>query len=192
MKAIMTFTFFFCCLQTAFGLLCPQCSQYMLDGDKFCPNCGWEKRVPPPEAPRHYIPPAEPKSNALPYHEYVKNQSSGNCVGERLAGIGRGMATAILSPLNLFRGAGTGVSWTESIGGGGTVGLYGVGLFISVGTAFGSFATCADAINGSLDMVSCGYYGDWLYERDDEKGHPTPWVWKRKWKANAIPWIGRE
>ena len=196
MKAIMTFAFFFCCLQVAFGLLCPQCSQYMLDGDKFCTNCGWEKRAAPPEAPRHYIPPAETKSDAHPYHEHVNNHRTGSRVGEHLAGTGRGLATVAFSPLNAVRGMVTGFYWTGAMVEGGNISDgkaigYLAMAVVPVGTALSSFAICADAVNGTLDMLSVGCYGDWLYD-SDSSGKPTPWIWERKWKTCEIPWINRK
>ena len=196
MKAIMTFIFFFCCCKATFGLLCPECSQYMLDEDKFCPNCGWEKRKLPLETPRHYTPPAKPQSPAPPYHEYVKSQNSGKGVGEHLAGTGRGFATVAFSPLNAVRGMVTGFCWTGAIVEGGNISDgkaigYLAMVVVPVGTALSSFAICADVINGTLDMVTVGCYGDWLYD-SELSDKPTPWVWERKWNTCEIPWINRK
>ena len=200
MKTIMTFAFFICSF-TTFGFLCPNCAQYMLDGDAFCPNCGLEKSKIPKVAPER-IPPTSPQSNRQhlqsAYGKETEDRSESgdslSMVGDRCAGIGRGIATVALSPLNLFRGMVAGLCWTEAMDKGAPKdgsALYLALLVVPVGTVFSSFVICADAINGTFDVATGGYYGDWLYD-SEASGKPTPWVWERKWNTGEIPWIDRK
>ena len=130
------------------------------------------------------------------YEHGRRRKYSSSSALDRLGGTGRGLTTAALSPLNVFRGMVTGLSWTEAIVNStklqdGQAIMYLAMLTVPAGTAFSSFAICADAINGTLDMVSLGYYGDRLYE-SKSSGRPTPWIWEREWKSNKIPWINRK
>ena len=187
-KAIVISAFFFCCF-ASFGFPCPNCGESMLEEDNFCQNCGKHRGIvasPPSVGSQEQWRPSNYGNR------YESSASDG--VGERLLGMGRGLATIVLSSLNVVRGMATGCAWIEASGlpnAGGEAMLYCAPVFISVGAAMGSFATCADAINGTLDMVSVGYYGDWLYD-SEERGKPTPWIWERKWYASAIPWVDRE
>lgn len=188
---------------TVFGAQCRSCGIDILENDKFCPNCGRERyeetlAVQKPEIPAHvpqpsHLPAFQEQWRQKNYDNQFESGSSDG-VGEHLLGMGRGLVTTVLSPLNIVRGMVTGCLWIEASGlpnAGGEAILYGSPFFIAVGAAMGSFATCADAINGSLDMVTAGYYGDWLYDSKGS-GKPTPWVWEREWDTSAVPWINRK
>jgi len=187
MKTMLVFFAVFCSLAT-FGLSCPSCGQSMLVTDKYCPNCGKERNVESPKTIPH------PSYDLSTYYHNTtdRGHGSGNgsssTVGDRFTGTGRGMATVALSPLNIVRGVTTGFNWTKTLGASDGYVFIGIVGFTAV---LGSFATCADAINGTFDMVSVGYYGDWLYD-SRASGKPTPWIWERKWLSNQIPWIDRE
>ena len=159
--------------------ICPNCQMYRTKN--YCPHCGTPQKTKP---------------------------SALSAVGARFAGMGRGLVTAGLSPLNCVRGALAGGAW--SCEGAGMVrnhdGTYSnptprdpgpefaaqtlIWVCMPIGVVSSSFAICADAINGTLDIATLGYYGDWLYE-GKQKGSPTPWIWERKWMSNEIPWIER-
>ena len=200
---------------TAFGIQCTTCGQNMLESDKYCPNCGRERYEEPPAVQKQEMPAYVPQPSPPPafqeqrYQTSYDNRSeygSSDGVGERLLGMGRGLSTITLSPLNVFRGLTTSFNWlgqsydsqkSESFNLGhlGAVGAIIAGgvvsVYAAVGVTFGSVTTCADVVNGSIDMVTVGYYGDWLYD-SKESGKPTPWVWERKWNTSAVPWINRE
>ena len=199
----------------AFGIQCTVCRQTLLERDKYCPNCGRERYETPSAAPKPEIPasvsqPSPPPAVQEQWRQtsYDNRPESGSAdgVGERLLGMGRGLATITLSPLNVFRGLTTSFNWlvqscdsqrsdSFNLGHLGAVGAIIAGgvasVYAAVGVTFGSVTTCADVVNGSIDMVTVGYYGDWLYD-SKESGKPTPWVWERKWNTSAVPWINRE
>ena len=181
----------------------------MLDEDVFCPNCGWKKPKIPKVSPER-MSPTSPQSNRQHLqsaygNETVDRPESGDglstesgdglsMVGDRCAGVGRGIATVALSPLNVFRGMVAGLCWTGAVFEGGPndgSALYLAMLLVPVGTVFSSFAICADAINGTFDVATGGYYGDWLYD-SEASGKPTPWIWERKWNTGEIPWVDRK
>lgn len=176
------------------GWICPNCQMYRTK--KFCTRCGAPQPTKLPARSARY-------SSSPTYSSgFLSN------VGERFAGMGRGLVTVGLSPLNCIRGALVGGAW--SCEGAGMVrnhdGTYSnptprdpgpefaaqtlIWVCLPIGVVSSSFATCADAINGTLDVATLGYYGDWLYE-GKQKGSPTPWIWERKWMSNEIPWIDR-
>lgn len=186
-----------------FALRCAWCNQPMQDDYLVCGNCGKEKGTRPPEMERQKpaygpadtspTPPAPVVQDYGAYSHYGYRDDTFSGFGGHLAGMGRGLATITLSPLNIVRGMGTGCAWTDSVGvanAGGEAILYCSLFFISVGAATGTFATCADVINGVLDTVSAGFYGNTIYA-SKEPGRPTPWIWERKWLDNGIPWIDR-
>lgn len=215
MKAVMIFVSLAFSL-SAFGFACRSCGEPMGDGDNFCQNCGRAKYENDPERfkPKEpvYVPqpaPALPQEQSQPYsyrHRYQSYSTDG--IGERLSGMGRGLVTTALSPLNVIRGISTGCHWlfsddtaSQNEQGGITLGHLGavggliagsvISVFVATGATLGTITTCADAINGTFDMVSVGYYGDWLYDSKGS-GRPTPWIWERKWYTGEFPWIGRE
>lgn len=178
---------------------CAWCNQPMLEDDQYCHNCGKGKSTQPPVI-RSQVPVDVAKPVVRGYDAYHSNRQYGyesdpyTGFGGHLAGMGRGLSTTSLSALNVVRGMGTGCAWIESVGlhkAGGEAVLYCSPFFISVGTVMGVFATCADVINGVFDLISVGYYGNWLYD-SNESGRPTPWIWERKWYDNEIPWINRK
>ncbi len=186
-----------------FALQCAWCNQPMQEDYLCCRNCGKEKGTHPPEAKHQepvYMPAyVSPEKNTPvvqdygTYRGYSYRDDAFSGFGGHLAGMGRGLATTSLAPLNFVRGMGSGCAWIDSVNmsnAGGEAVLYGGILFISVGAVMGTFATCADVINGVLDTVSVGFYGNWLYD-SAESGRPTPWIWERKWLDNGIPWINR-
>ena len=192
------------------GVSCPGCGNAMLDNDNFCQNCGRsreekpvKKQAPPPMRQpvsqpvyRPVVRQAQPSYHPSRPNGYSNRSGGEFSFGDRLGGIGRGLSTAVISPLNLFRGMTVGVCWTASMVEGaniqdGQAVMYLSLLTIPVGTAFSSFAICADAINGVVDFGTAGYYGDWLYD-STESGKPTPWIWERKWKTCDVPWIERK
>ena len=163
-----------------------------------------------PKIPAYVPPPSSPPAfQEQRYQTSYDNRSaygSSDGVGERLLGMGRGLATITLSPLNVFRGLATSYNWlvqsydsqkgdSFNLGNLGAVGAIIAGgvvsVYAAVGMTFGAVTTSADAINSSFDMVTIGYYGDWLYDSKGS-GKPTPWVWERKWNTSAVPWINRE
>ena len=199
---------------------CNHCKENVLNSDKFCPYCGQILIVQPKPTPPQARPqiPASPPYRSIhqtqpsyysrdEYHHHESDAGEFSLV-DRLGGMGRGIITAVLSPLNVIRGALVGASWAcESAGlkrrSDGTyyapnnsdvdaaLGAYMLNhVTCPVGTVVGAFTTCADAVNGVVDLISAGYYGDWLYD-SNLKGHPTPWVWEREWKTTNIPWINR-
>ena len=203
---------------------CPQCSEKILESNRFCPHCGWSfvaqdpvqsptpqpavspKPVPQPlESPVQkptQVPAQQPSPDLYStarysYHEHGHRQKYDSSVAlDRMAGTGRGLSTLALSPLNVFRGMVTGLSWTGAVVDStklqdGQAIMYLAILTVPVGTVFSSFAICADAINGTVDLISLGYYGDWLYD-SKSSGHPTPWLWEREWNSSKIPWIDRK
>ena len=112
----------------------------------------------------------------------------------------------MLSPFNVVRGVGAGLHGIfaadrEAAKGGvngadlgplgGVIAVGGISVFAAGGAVCGAVTTCADAVNGILDTVSLGYYGDWLYDTRSS-GRPTPWIWERKWYASEFPWIDRK
>lgn len=190
-KTILVITIFPCF--TAFGSVCGHCGGILLSGDRYCHVCGMERY--------------ESVVSNEPEYNYSANSSSG--AADRLAGMGRGFVTTVFSPLNVVRGTATGWKWlvsgaesqTAANTGGITIGDLGpigaaiaggaISVCVGTGMTFGAFTTCVDAINGTLDMITAGYYGDWLYD-SKESGQPTPWIWERKWYSSRFPWIGRE
>ena len=173
--------------------LCPNCQAYVKKS--FCTRCGMAK-------PLSTIVGTSQRDSA-----YSSSPRFWSNVGDRLAGVGRGVVTATLAPLNFVRGMMTGGAWAFEAAGcpRSADGTYSVNrsrpgqefavqtyiwFTIPVGAAAGSFSACADLVNGTLDTVTLGCYGDWLYESDNE-GKPTPWIWERKWRTSRIPWIDR-
>ena len=203
-----------------FALHCAWCRQQMLEGDNYCQNCGMKKASaasmeqlkPTPQPTYHSVSRTSPSTS--PRQSHISNyhcqsgfgMSDGVC--GRFLGMGRGIVAAALSPLNIIRGALTGASWACEAAGlkrrfDGTyyapnnndvdaaIAVYMLNsITCPVGTVVGAFTTCADAINGVADLMSAGYYGDWLYD-SNLKGHPTPWIWDREWRSSNIPWINR-
>lgn len=178
---------------TAFAELCPRCHIYV--AGNYCRRCGTQK-------PSLTVVQAK-QSESAP----VLSENLGPAFGDRLAGFGRGIVTAALAPLNFIRGMMSGGAWAFEAAGcprnsDGTYSVDRTGpgqefaiqtyiwFTLPVGTAAGSFCACADLVNGTLDTVTLGYYGDWLYKSINE-GEPTPWIWERKWMTPEIPWINR-
>lgn len=208
------------------ALQCAWCKQHMLDGDNYCQNCGREKasassfEQPKPTPQPTYRPDASlPSSSESQWRRHNSNYHYQSCsglsdgVGGRFLGMGRGIVTTVLSPLNIIRGALTGASWAcESAGSAlqrrpdgtyqaapGHENDVSAALTVQVvayatipaGTAIGAVTTCADAVNGAVDLITLGYYGDWLYDSKDIEGNPTPWIWRRSWRSPEIPWINK-
>ena len=210
MKTILIFVCFFCCL-TVFGFSCPDCGVPMRDGCRFCTNCGREKYEQVVDAPSPDSKPVQQTSSYRrydTYNRYGHDDNSSSPVVDRLAGTGRGLVTTTLSPFNVFRGMATGFHWlfsdsghSERQQGGISVGDLGpLGAAIcagaisgcaAIGVTLGAITTGADVINGTFDMLSVGYYGDWLYDSKGV-GNPTPWIWEREWYTGKMPWINRK
>ena len=194
---IVMVTLFCCNAYVLWGYSCPGCGGAMLNSDNFCQNCGRsrEQTVSQPVY-RPVVRQSQPSYYSSGANAYSNVSDSDFSLGDRLTGVGRGLATAALSPLNIFRGMTVGVCWTASVVESakiqdGQAIMYLSLLTIPIGTALSSFATCADAINGTLDFGTAGYYGDWLYD-SKAPGKPTPWIWERKWKTCEVPWIERK
>ena len=169
--------------------ICPNCKEILLDAEMICPYCPVDQSI------KHEIDShgEEPDSVVM------------STVLNRLEGMGRGIVTTALSPLNIIRGMATGLSWLSSAdntskkdsfdaGQLGPLGAVLAGGVISVciagGVVVGTVTTCTDAVDGVIDFGSAGLYGDWLYD-SKASGKPTPWIWERKW-VEKIPWIDRK
>lgn len=170
--------------------ICPNCKEILLDAEMICPYCPADLSIKR-ETDSHS---KEPDSVAL------------SAVINRLGGMGRGIVTTALSPLNIIRGMATGLSWLSSTdnaskkdsfdaGQLGPLGAALAGGAISVcivgGVVVGTITTCTDAVDGVIDFGSAGFYGDWLYD-SKASGNPTPWIWERKWVEKKMPWIDRK
>ena len=218
MKIIAVFAFVIGSF-TAFAIQCTMCGQTMLESDTYCTNCGRERYEAPPAVQKPRVPAYVPQPSPPPAFQEQRRQTnydnrseseSSDGVGERLLGMGRGVVTVTLSPLNVFRGVTTSfncffsdsskdgsVSEKGSFDAGqlGPLGAVLAGGVISictvVGVTLGSFTTCVDACNGVFDIGTVGYYGDWLYD-SKERGKPTPWIWDRGWITKKVPWIDRK
>lgn len=184
---------------------CPKCHETNLDTDTYCPYCIQEINVQP-SGQSSTPPTTDPRPGYDHSHEYGDDSS---VALDRLAGTGRGLATIVLSPLNVARGVATGFNWLFSRDGapngsggssidGGDLGPLGavlaggaISFCVAAGATLGTITTCADVTNGTFDMISVGYYGDWLYD-SEVSGKPTPWIWKRKWYSSQFPWINKE
>lgn len=99
-----------------------------------------------------------------------------------IAGMGRGLATLCMSPLNYIRG----LSYIQNVSDGwetngaesGVAKIFAIPMIV-----FETVPLVADIVDGALDVVSFGYYGDWLY--GDEKY--SPWWFDRD--DTSSPWI---
>lgn len=99
-----------------------------------------------------------------------------------IVGMGRGLATLIMSPLNYIRG----LSYVQNVSKGwetdgaesGLAKIFAIPMIV-----FETVPFVADVIDGALDVVSFGYYGDWLYG----DGKNSPWWFERDDKV--FPWI---
>lgn len=198
---------------------CNLCKENVLDSDKFCPYCGQVLIVQPeplsPQTSQSVPAPSyspiqqiQPSDYSYDEHHHHEPEAVEFSLVDRFGGMGRGLVTITLSPFNVVRGVGTGLHWIfadrdtatvneSGINGadlgplGGVIAIGGISIFAAGGAVCGMVTTCADAVNGVLDTVSIGYYGDWLYD-SKWKGTPTPWIWERKWWSNEFPWIDRE
>lgn len=163
---------------------CFRCSKTVPDTDRFCPHCGQTLLADaPPPRPQNPPPPApspRPRTTAPddPAQDAV----------DRAAGMGRGLVTIVCSPLNFIRGASLGAKWASSSRA--NDGYAACGLVL-IGSLTGTFAVCADVINGTLDVATFGLYGDRLYT-PRTSGKPTPWVWERDWTSGKFPWIDKK
>ena len=199
MKPITTITILLAMFSLPlFALQCEWCHHPMLEDYLCCRNCGKEKGTHPPR----------------PYDFHDTEDDVSSAVIDKLAGTGRGLVTISLSPFNVVRGMGTGFHWLFSLGSstqdsssestdgssidGGDLGPLGavlaggaISFCVAAGATLGTVTTCADVTNGTFDMISVGYYGDWLYD-SEVSGKPTPWIWKRKWYSSQFPWINKE
>ena len=166
---------------------CMNCGAVVQESDAFCASCG-KRQTRPVEV--------EEQPSATSYRQM---QVASNGVDkpfsllERFAGMGRGLLTAVFSPMCLLRGMDYGGSLVT--GGKEVDNLFtamGAELMMFPGAALGSVSMCADVIDGCFDLLSLGYYGDWLYNPKTEHS-PTPWFWERKWDYSDgrfdFPWI---
>lgn len=99
-----------------------------------------------------------------------------------ILGMGRGLATFCMSPLNYIRG----LSYVQNVSAGwetngaesGIAKIFAVPMIV-----FETVPFAVDIVDGVLDVASFGHYGDWLY--DDNKN--SPWWFDRDDKI--FPWI---
>lgn len=156
-------------------LHCINCGAAVQGNDAFCASCG--KRLTRPVEVEE-----EPLPTSCRQIQVANNgRDKPFSLLERFAGMGRGLLTAVFSPMCLLRGMDYGGSLVT--GGKEVDNLFtamGAELMMIPGVALGSVGMCADVIDGVADLISFGYYGDWLY--CPETAHsPTPWFWERKW-----------
>lgn len=99
-----------------------------------------------------------------------------------IAGVSRGMLTCVMAPLNYLRSGeyayqlalADPYSDPED-----SVSIYGNAAILLAPAIVVETVPCAlDVVNGLLDCVTFGYYGDWLYGNEN-----TPWWWKRSNKT---------
>lgn len=168
-------------------LHCINCGAAVQGNDAFCASCG--KRLTRPVEVEE-----EPLPTSCRQIQVANNgRDKPFSLLERFAGMGRGLLTAVFSPMCLLRGMDYGGSLVT--GGKEVDNLFtamGAELMMIPGVALGSVGMCADVIDGVADLISFGYYGDWLY--CPETAHsPTPWFWERKWDYSDgridFPWI---
>lgn len=172
---------------TASEVGCVNCGAAVQESDAFCARCG-KRLTRPVEVEEQFSPTS--------YRQMQVASNGGDkafSLLERFAGMGRGLLTAVFSPMCLLRGMDYGGSLVT--GGKEVDNLFtamGAELMMIPGVALGSVGMCADVIDGVADLISFGYYGDWLY--CPETAHsPTPWFWERKWDYSDgridFPWI---
>lgn len=219
--ALLVFSVAVCARSETFR--CSKCQHEVLKGDTFCSNCGADFKAPVRVTqsleqslvqsllePKSVPQPVRPEPRSQPSYE-SRVENGGNTVQTRneyavhaelswsdcLSGMGRGLLTALFSPMSVFRGMGWGCGVVqEGLNKGQdpnnpTTAFLGM-MMVYPGAAMGLFGTCADIINGTLDMVTLGSYGEWLY-RPEGAHPPTPWFWERDWydvgEWPAFPWI---
>ena len=99
-----------------------------------------------------------------------------------IVGMGRGLATVVMSPLNYIRGfsyiQNVSDNWTTDGAESGLAKIFAIPMIV-----FETVPFVADVIDGALDFVSFGFYGDWLYGDDKY----SPWWFDRDDKV--FPWI---
>lgn len=189
MKAFLTacLSVILACLGLSADLNCVNCGAVVQGNDAFCASCG--KRLTSPVEVEEQLSPTS-------YRQMQAANNGGDksfSLLDRFAGMGRGLLTTVFSPMCLLRGMDYGGSLVT--GGKEVDNLFtamGAELMMFPGVALGSVSMCADVINGSFDLLSLGYYGDWLYTPETEHS-PTPWFWERKWDYSDgrfdFPWI---
>ena len=99
-----------------------------------------------------------------------------------IVGMGRGLATLCMSPLNYVRG----LTYIQNVSSGwemngaesGVAKIFAIPMIV-----FETVPFVADIVDGSLDFMSFGYYGDWLYG----DGKYSPWWFDRDDKV--FPWL---
>ena len=99
-----------------------------------------------------------------------------------IVGMGRGIATLCMSPLNYIRGfsyiQNVSAGWETNGAESGVAKIFAIPMIV-----FETVPFAADIVDGALDVVSFGYYGDWLYGDDKY----SPWWFDRDDKV--FPWI---
>lgn len=117
-------------------------------------------------------------------YEALKNKYEGNKSEGSLfiVGMGRGLATLCMSSLNYIRGfsyiQNVSAGWETNGAESGVAKIFAIPMIV-----FETVPLAADIIDGALDIVSFGYYGDWLYGDDKY----SPWWFDRDDKV--FPWI---
>lgn len=102
-----------------------------------------------------------------------------------LVGMGRGVGTLLMAPLNYVRGL-TYVQhvsheWESDGAESGLAKIFALPMIV-----FETLPMCADIVDGAVDITSFGYYGDWLYK----DGKNSPWWFDRD--DEVFPWITRK
>lgn len=126
----------------------------------------------------------EDHEELLRQYKDLKNKYEGNEPEGTLfiVGMGRGLATLCMSPLNYIRGfsyiQNVSAGWETNGAESGVAKIFAIPMIV-----FETVPFAADIVDGALDVVSFGYYGDWLY--GDEKY--SPWWFDRDDKV--FPWI---
>lgn len=99
-----------------------------------------------------------------------------------IIGMGRGLATLCMSPLNYIRGfsyiQNVSAGWETNGAESGVAKIFAIPMIV-----FETVPTATDIVDGALDVISFGYYGDWLYGDDKY----SPWWFDRDDKV--FPWI---
>lgn len=126
----------------------------------------------------------EDHEKLLRQYKDLKNKYEGNEPKGALfiVGMGRGLATLCMSPLNYIRGfsyiQNVSAGWETNGAESGVAKIFAIPMIV-----FETVPFAADIVDGAFDFASFGYYGDWLYGGDKY----SPWWFDRD--DRVFPWI---